>query len=241
MRDIAEARRNQYHDSCDALFSALGDDMRCFLVALACMCVIGAPAAFAQDSNIEADVECVAFPDSCADSEVDGPVIEGEGGNADLKSRARPVGMPVRTAGNSGPVAPAVTPPPRRVSSRPAPPARVASTRRPARMMPITFELGTATMTPQGRANARELADVLRKPRYAGIRFRVEGHTDSIGDPDFNQQLSEDRAAAVVEYLVSKDVPRDQLSAAGFGLKKPLPGIPTTSPANRRVQLIRAE
>lgn len=50
----------------------------------------------------------------------------------------------------------------------------------------------------------------------------VEGHTDNQGDPAFNKDLSQKRAAAVVAFLVSKGVDAAKLSALGYGVEKPV-------------------
>jgi outer membrane protein OmpA-like peptidoglycan-associated protein len=53
-------------------------------------------------------------------------------------------------------------------------------------------------------------------------KIRVEGHTDDVGEVDYNQQLSTDRANTVVTYLIDHGVPAARLEAAGFGESKPL-------------------
>ena len=68
----------------------------------------------------------------------------------------------------------------------------------------------------------------------------VEGHTDNVGDPRFNQRLSEDRAAAVREALIRRGVDGDRLRTLGFGETHPI--APNKSPAgrakNRRVEFV---
>ena len=53
----------------------------------------------------------------------------------------------------------------------------------------------------------------------------VTGHTDRIGTQAYNQKLSERRADAVRDYLVSKGVPRDKIETLGMGKTQPLPGV----------------
>jgi OOP family OmpA-OmpF porin len=71
-------------------------------------------------------------------------------------------------------------------------------------------------------------------------RVVVEGHTDNVGDPRFNQRLSEERAAAVREALIRRGIDRDRLTTRGFGEARPI--APNKSPAgrakNRRVEFI---
>jgi len=104
--------------------------------------------------------------------------------------------------------------------------------------MRITFGLGSAEMTPQGRAEAAVFAKALTSPRLAGKKFLVEGHTDAIGDRDYNLKLSQERADAVAAYLRSLGVDGGRIQAKGFGFDKPLPNVPRASAANRRVQFV---
>ncbi|MFP2898722.1 OmpA family protein [Corallococcus sp. 4LFB] len=53
-------------------------------------------------------------------------------------------------------------------------------------------------------------------------KVRVEGHTDNTGKPAYNLDLSQRRAEAVVDYLVSKGVQRERLEAKGFGPEQPI-------------------
>jgi len=73
-------------------------------------------------------------------------------------------------------------------------------------------------------------------PEY--IHIEVQGHTDERGPDWFNEKLSQDRAGSVLEFLVSRGVKRDRLSAHGFGKSKPL--VDRTSEyawyMNRRVE-----
>ena len=63
-------------------------------------------------------------------------------------------------------------------------------------------------------------------------KLRVEGHTDSDGDDASNQALSERRAQAVVDWLVSHGVERHRLLAVGCGERDPL--VPNTTAENKR-------
>ena len=68
--------------------------------------------------------------------------------------------------------------------------------------------------------------------RNVGVLLRIDGHTDSRGSEAYNQQLSERRARAVRDYLVSKGVPAERLSVRGFGETKPI--APNDTPENLR-------
>ena len=74
-------------------------------------------------------------------------------------------------------------------------------------------------------------------------KVRVEGHTDSRGNAGFNKQLSANRAASVVKWLIGKGVAADRLTIAGFGPERPLDTNETDAGRqnNRRVEFHIAE
>jgi OmpA-OmpF porin, OOP family len=63
----------------------------------------------------------------------------------------------------------------------------------------------------------------------------VTGHTDRIGTQAYNQKLSERRADAVRDYLVSKGVPRDKIETLGMGKTQPIPGVVCNQKALREL------
>jgi outer membrane protein OmpA-like peptidoglycan-associated protein len=71
------------------------------------------------------------------------------------------------------------------------------------------------------------------------MKIKIEGHTDNAGDDDKNMKLSEDRAAAVKTYLVSKGVSEDRITSEGFGETMPIADNNTAAgkTKNRRVEL----
>jgi len=75
---------------------------------------------------------------------------------------------------------------------------------------------------------------------YPSLRLAIEGHTDSTGSADFNQVLSEKRADAVHDYLVSQGLDADTLSAQGLGMNDPVADNTTAEgrQKNRRVEII---
>ena len=100
----------------------------------------------------------------------------------------------------------------------------------------ITFKVGSADLTDQGRANAGVFAKALKVvPQLADARFKLAGYTDASGDKDKNIALSQRRAEAVKAFLVSSGVDGARLTAQGYGPQNLLPGVPATSPQNRRV------
>ncbi|RMD83230.1 MAG: OmpA family protein, partial [Candidatus Dadabacteria bacterium] len=85
----------------------------------------------------------------------------------------------------------------------------------------VLFEFGSADLTPQARARIRDIADVLLN-EARGRRVAVEGHTDSIGSPEYNQTLSERRAARVAMALVAAGVPEALITTRGYGARFPV-------------------
>jgi len=102
----------------------------------------------------------------------------------------------------------------------------------------LTFESGSAVMTPSAREEARAFGMALQSPQLSSRRFRIEGHTDSVGGRSYNLDLSRRRAEAVAEYLQSLGVPRERIEIRGFGYDRPLPGRRGDAPANRRVEAV---
>jgi OmpA-OmpF porin, OOP family len=70
--------------------------------------------------------------------------------------------------------------------------------------------------------------------------IRVEGNTDAVGDPTANQQLSERRAKAIVDYLVSRGVDLSRIVARGNGAAKPIASnsTPEGRARNRRTEVL---
>lgn len=71
------------------------------------------------------------------------------------------------------------------------------------------------------------------------LKVNIEGHTDSSGSPELNQTLSENRAKAIMEYLINKGIDAKRLSAKGFGPSNPISTNDTKEgrAQNRRVEL----
>jgi len=71
------------------------------------------------------------------------------------------------------------------------------------------------------------------------LDYRIEGHTDAKGSIAYNQVLSQRRAEAARNYLITMGIGEERLIAVGFGKTRPLPNPPAASPyapINRRVQ-----
>jgi outer membrane protein OmpA-like peptidoglycan-associated protein len=84
----------------------------------------------------------------------------------------------------------------------------------------VYFDFNKATIAPISYGILDAVAEaMLNNPQIKVIR--VEGHTDNEGKPDYNLQLSKDRAQAVVDYLIGKSVPAERLTFEGYGFEKP--------------------
>lgn len=99
----------------------------------------------------------------------------------------------------------------------------------------VSFEYASARLSPSAKANLREFAKGISDPELESAAFVIEGHTDGIGSASYNQRLSEDRASAVTEFLVSVGVARDRLKTVGYGKTRPKVAD-INDPANRRVE-----
>jgi outer membrane protein OmpA-like peptidoglycan-associated protein len=106
----------------------------------------------------------------------------------------------------------------------------------------VLFDTEKTTIKAASLPMLDEVAQLLKShPEVKHVN--IEGHTDSMGDPAFNMQLSEGRAKAVRAYLVEKGVAADRLSAKGFGATRPVADNKTAQgrAANRRVDFMIAQ
>ena len=102
----------------------------------------------------------------------------------------------------------------------------------------VTFVTGSSELTDAGRREAEKFLTALAAPSLAGKKFRIEGHTDSVGSRDFNVDLSKRRAQAVVEYLATKGADRTRFNVIGYGFDKPIAGLDASAGINRRVEVV---
>jgi len=86
---------------------------------------------------------------------------------------------------------------------------------------PIRFKKGKADVDPACDPTMKYIAKILKDS--PGFHVQVDGHTDNVGNPESNRKLTQNRAEAVVKYLVEKKgVDAKQLSAKGFGDSQPI-------------------
>jgi len=105
-------------------------------------------------------------------------------------------------------------------------------------MSDVLFDTGKSTLRPGAREKLAKVSGVILG--HPGLRLEVEGHTDSVGGDEYNQRLSEQRAAAVRDYLVHENLPAASITTRGFGKTQPVVSNDTAAgrQRNRRVELV---
>ena len=101
----------------------------------------------------------------------------------------------------------------------------------------VYFDTGKSTLTPASQSILDGIAEALiERP---DLNFEVGGHTDNTGSLATNRRLSNARAKAVMDYLVSKGVPANRLTSKGYGPANPIASNKTKEgrAQNRRVSL----
>ncbi len=103
----------------------------------------------------------------------------------------------------------------------------------------IRFDVGKASLRPESMGVLNEIYKMLSE--HPDVAVSIEGHTDSDGDNDLNQKLSEDRAETVMKQLVSMGLSKDRLSFRGYGESKPVApnDTPEGKASNRRVEFVK--
>lgn len=102
----------------------------------------------------------------------------------------------------------------------------------------VLFDTGSFTLRQLAREKLARLSGIVLN--YPGLKLEAEGHTDNVGGEAFNQKLSEQRAGAVREYLLSQGIPADQITSSGKAFSMPVADNKTAvgRQQNRRVELI---
>lgn len=105
-------------------------------------------------------------------------------------------------------------------------------------MSDVLFDFNKYTLKPGAREKLARVSGIILA--HPGLRIEVEGHTDNVGSDEYNQKLSEQRAAAVRDYLMSQGVQQPMISAKGFGEAQPVASNDSASgrQQNRRVELV---
>jgi outer membrane protein OmpA-like peptidoglycan-associated protein len=105
-------------------------------------------------------------------------------------------------------------------------------------MSDVLFDTGKYTLKPGTQISLAKVSGILQS--YPGLKLQVEGYTDSTGTQEFNQKLSENRADAVSDFLVSQGVAQANIVATGYGQNHPVADNNSVAgrAQNRRVQLV---
>ena len=101
----------------------------------------------------------------------------------------------------------------------------------------ILFDLGKSSIKDESEEVLADIIAILNE--YPNAKFEVEGHTDSTGSAQLNQNLSQSRALAVRDYLVENGIDEFRLSAKGYGEDRPIATNNTRAgrAQNRRVEI----
>jgi outer membrane protein OmpA-like peptidoglycan-associated protein len=123
--------------------------------------------------------------------------------------------------------------------------AKFATVKQEPRGMVITlsgsvlFASAKSELLPAAQMKLNDVAEALTK-QDPDSNIVVEGHTDSQGGASYNQDLSQHRAESVRDYLVSRGIAKDRVTAQGFGLTRSIAdnSSPEGRANNRRVEIV---
>lgn len=103
----------------------------------------------------------------------------------------------------------------------------------------INFDVDKANITTEGKEVVTQIAEALQNDK--SLKIAIEGHTDNTGDASHNKKLSNERANAVMNDLISNGIDKSRVTAKGFGAEKPLVANDSeeNKAKNRRVELVR--
>ena len=106
---------------------------------------------------------------------------------------------------------------------------------------PVSFKTGSSELTDEGKEALKQVKDFLKSKDYIST-MRVEGHTDTDGNAEKNQTLTEQRALSVCKWLVANGIDCKRLLAVGFGATKPVAAndTPDGKAQNRRIDFVMA-
>jgi outer membrane protein OmpA-like peptidoglycan-associated protein len=105
-------------------------------------------------------------------------------------------------------------------------------------MSDVLFDTAKFSLRPLAREKLAKVAGIVSG--HPGLRLEVEGHTDSVGGDDYNQQLSENRGESVRDFLVQQGMSTNSVTSKGFGKADPVASNDTAAgrQQNRRVELV---
>ncbi len=107
-----------------------------------------------------------------------------------------------------------------------------------ANMSDVLFRSGSYELAPGARERLAKVSGIILA--YPSLRLAIEGHTDSVGGDEYNQNLSERRADSVRDYFVQQGIAAASITAQGFGKTEPIASndTPEGRQQNRRVELV---
>jgi len=102
----------------------------------------------------------------------------------------------------------------------------------------VIFDPGRVSLSTDARERLARIADIILA--YPNLKVRIEGYTDNHGDDAYNLAISQERAQAVEDYLISQGISPRMITAKGFGGAQPIASneIETGRQRNRRVKII---
>jgi OOP family OmpA-OmpF porin len=103
----------------------------------------------------------------------------------------------------------------------------------------VLFDFDSDDIKPEAYPLLNEVLTILKKNPQLSVE--IQGHTDNVGSAEYNQTLSEERAQAVMDYLVKNGIDPQRVSSTGYGLTRPVASNDTDEgrAKNRRVELRR--
>lgn len=103
----------------------------------------------------------------------------------------------------------------------------------------LKFDFDSATLTDPAKQTLNSLGAALQNAQLQHSTFRIEGHTDGKGAPEYNQTLSERRAESVKRYLTQNfNIPAARLETIGMGAEYLKNAENPLAAENRRVQIV---
>ncbi len=107
-----------------------------------------------------------------------------------------------------------------------------------ANMPDVLFDFNKSTLKPSAKERLAKVAGIILA--YPDLQLKIDGYTDSVGSEQYNQQLSDERAAVVRDYLISQGVSANNVIAQGFGKNDPIASnaSPEGRQQNRRVEML---
>lgn len=130
-------------------------------------------------------------------------------------------------------------PPPDECLPNPVSPITGRAGGNPRVALNVLFDFDEDTLTAKARGTLNTLGKAMTSKELGGVTFRLEGHTDAVGDYDYNMDLSRRRVNTVQKYLMEHfNIPSSRLVTEGLGESRPLANIDPEDGRNRRVEVV---